>query len=126
MRITKGKLRKVIQEELMRILVEGDGESTEAAITAILSELPLPPPPAPDETQSGLAVDVAIDAHDAWVVEFKAVKAKLVELGFNEEEITYNEDREPVRTLNVGRDWTDLGEWVFTLEGNHVGELIEN
>ena len=126
MRITKGKLRRVIQEELRRVLVEFIDEDTATAITAILSKLPLPPPPIPDKDDPDPATDIYIDEYDAWLDELKAVTAKLVELGFNEEEITYNEDREPSRTLNVGANWTDLGEWVFTLEGKRVGELIEN
>ena len=101
MKLTQSQLRHIIKEELGRILSE-DADVIRAKIEALY---------APD----ALSPDTRVAA---------ALKMKLGKLGFDEDDMVFNEDYPA--TLSFGNSWGELGEWVLPLEGKRRGQLVEN
>jgi len=101
MKITKQRLKEIIKEELSSVLKE-DADDIRAQIESLY-------------TPEALSPDTRIVA---------ALKMKLGELGFEEDDMYFQEDYPA--SLSFGNSWGPMGEWVLPLEGKRVGQLIEN
>ena len=100
MRITKVKLDQIIQEELSKILSEN--LDIEAHINGVIEAINISPS----------------------MVDLGNLKMKLVDLGFDESDMFFNEWYPA--SLSFGNPYGELGEWQLPLEGKRVGRLIEN